>query len=236
VDLRLAVCLGAIGCADPGAPASFARLAPPDAGTRFGLPIADPTVISSRIGVDHDPQDLDGLVGDASCRDYLDRPFPNCYDEHHGTDFLLKGGFEAMDAGSVEVLAAADGRVVEAVDGHYDRCHGEITGVSCDGHPIVANAVVIEHADGLQSLYWHLKKGSVAVEVGQEVACGDVLGLVGSSGISSLPHLHFGVEVLSDDDAPRWIDPYAGPRSQDRSLWEAQGADAGLPEAGCTSR
>lgn len=233
MDLRLVACLGLVGCLEGVAP-PLARLAVEAPGSRFGFPIADRSAISSRIGVDHDPQDLGGLAGDASCRDYLDRPFPNCYDEHHGTDYILDGGFRAMDAGSVEVVAAFDGVVVEAVDGQYDRCHGEISGVSCDGHPLVANAVVIEHEDGLRSRYWHLKNGSVAVEVGQVVLCGDVLGRIGSSGISSMPHLHFGVE--RDGDPGRWIDPYAGPRSQAESFWEDQGLEAGLPEAGCTSR
>lgn len=228
------VCLCA-GCSIEAAPGpSFARRGDPEDGTRFGFPLADRTAISTRIGVDHDPQDLDGFAGDATCRDYLDRSFPHCYDEHHGTDFILDGGFTKMDAGSVEVLAAFDGWVVQAVDGNYDRCHAEVTGVTCDGGPLVANAVVIEHEDGLRSRYWHLKKDSVEVEVGQEVRCGDVLGLVGSSGNSSMPHLHF--EVAADDEGDEWFDPYVDPASGDRSLWDDQGADAGYPEAGCTSR
>lgn len=200
---------------------------------RFGFPIAVPAVISTLIGVDHDPVDGTGITGDATCLDYLGRTFPHCYDEHDGSDYILDGGFDAMDAGSVEILAAADGVVVETEDGHYDRCHAELTGgTSCDGHDGIANSVTVEHADGRRTLYWHMKEGSVAVAPGDEVACGEVLGLVGSSGNSSMPHLHF--EVHDSDDVT--IDPYAGPYSQDESLWEDQGWPDGLPGAGCTAR
>ena len=40
--------------------------------------------------------------------DYLGRGFPHCYDNHTGSDFILQGGFSAMDDGTT-VVAAADG-------------------------------------------------------------------------------------------------------------------------------
>ncbi len=182
------------------------------------------------IHVDHDPApsaaaNLQCLAFDGA------KNFPNCYDAHHGTDYLLEGAFEAMDAGSLEVVAAADGVVQEAVDGNYDRCHADAAsqGVSCDGHPGAPNYVALEHADGRVTFYYHLKQGSVLVTPGELVACGQPLGLVGSSGWSSTPHLHFQVE----DAAGAWIDPYAGPNSQPDSLWVAQDGPYGLPGAWC---
>ncbi len=198
----------------------------------LGFPIADPGTITRTIGVDHDPVVQTSVVGDAICADYLGRAFPHCYDEHRGSDFILDGGFDAMDAGSVEVVAAADGVVISVADGNYDRCRAEGTEVTCDGFDMVANHVILEHQGRLVTKYWHLKSGSVAVEVGQQVACGDVLGLVGSSGFSSMPHLHFQVE----SDEGIFYDPYAGPYSQDVSLWEDQGPPEGLPEHGCVAR
>ena len=70
-----------------------------------------------------------------------------------------------MDKYDVEVVAAADGEVIDAVDGNYDRCHAEGRAVSCDGHPMRANIVSVRHADGIVSRYVHLKKGSVKVAV-----------------------------------------------------------------------
>lgn len=236
-------------CSPPPATVAPAALAPEpqsDGRTRFGFPVAEREELSNRIGVDHDlTVQTTGLAGTANCTDYLGRGFPFCYDEHHGTDYILHGGFDAMDAGSLEVHAAFDGVVIEAVDGNYDRCHIDVGSVTCDGYPMEANRVVIEHADGVHSLYWHLKNGSVLVEVGDTVACGDPLGRIGSSGNSSMPHLHFQVEVpppldsgvsfedVSQDDY-LWVDPYAGPFSQPDSYWEEQGLDGALPEPGCT--
>src|SRR5688572_16798215 len=100
---------------------------PVDVPVRFGFPVADPGAISDLIGVDHDPVDHEGgLAGDATCTDYLGRTFPHCYDQHDGSDFILDGGFAAMDAGSAVVVAAWGGVVVDAEDGHYDRCHADL--------------------------------------------------------------------------------------------------------------
>jgi murein DD-endopeptidase MepM/ murein hydrolase activator NlpD len=200
--------------------------------TRFGFPVKDRVLITARVGVDHDPINGTGLAGDATCLDYAGRTFPHCYDEHHGTDLILDGGFETMDAGSTAVLAAAGGRVVNTDDGNYDRCHIDLGEVTCDGFAIKPNFVDIEHPDGLVTRYLHLKRDSVLVVPGQWVDCGDPIGLVGSSGNSSMPHLHFEVRT---PDGP-WIDPFAGPFSQPVSLWEDQGSDNGMPEGGCTER
>ena len=122
-----------------------------------------------------------------------------------------------MDEGSPAVIAAADGIVVLARDGNYDRCHGDASSldVSCDGHPMIANAVILEHEEGYRTLYWHLMKDSVSVEEGQRVLRGTILGKVGSSGNSSMPHLHFELQTLTEEV----IDPYAGPHSQEQSYW-----------------
>lgn len=184
------------------------------------------------LGVDHDP----ALMGGVQCLDYQGRRFPFCYDEHNGTDYLLTGGFDAMDRGSARIIAAAGGVVTSAVDGYYDRCSGSVMGgIDCDGNEMRANAVVITHVNGYESRYWHMKRDSVAVAVGDVVDCGAFLGLVGSSGVSAQPHLHFEV----NDPLGRTIDPYAGELSQAESFWH-QPAPSGespleqvLPGAAC---
>jgi murein DD-endopeptidase MepM/ murein hydrolase activator NlpD len=54
-----------------------------------------------------------------------------------------------------------------------------------------ANTIVIAHDDGTVAEYAHLSPGEPAVRVGQRVAAGDYLGVSGSTGYSSGPHLHF---------------------------------------------
>ena len=187
----------------------------------FGFPLAErDEMYPPVIGFDHDPEVYEGIYR-AYCTDYMGRGFPHCYDEHDGSDFMLDGGFDAMDAGSVAIVAALAGTVVDTDDGNYDRCHSDMStqDVDCDGHPMEANYVILEHKDGYRSLYWHMKTDSVAVEVGQEVEAGETLGLVGSSGYSSGPHLHF---ELQDADHIS-IDPFAGEHSQPETWWCDQG-------------
>ena len=118
----------------------------------------------------------DGVsVRDYECSGYT-------YLGHGGHDSIIDGFRE--QAIGVPVFAAMDGTVVSAHDGEFDQ---EVTNLV--GRP--ANQVTLSHGSGLQTLYWHLKNGSVAVRVGQTVAAGTQLGLTGSSGNSSYPHLHF---------------------------------------------
>lgn len=84
------------------------------------------------------------------------------------------------------VVAAGDGVVVVAKDGFPD---------TPPNHPrlgsLYGNYVVVDHGRGEFSLYGHLKQGSVKVKPGDAVSAGDRLARVGSSGLSTEPHLHF---------------------------------------------
>lgn len=95
------------------------------------------------------------------------------------------------------VCAACSGVVEQVFDGLEDttddtdldaleRRYGEAPRI--DG-----NHVLLRHPQGELSLYSHLAKGSVAVQPGQTVETGQLLGRVGSSGSSRIPHLHFHV-------------------------------------------
>ena len=72
--------------------------------------------------------------------------------------------------------------------------------VSADCQPSLSrqgNYVIIDHGDGLGSLYMHLAPKSVPVPVGANVREGDVLGLTGKTGfVCGSPHLHFTVMEL----------------------------------------
>jgi murein DD-endopeptidase MepM/ murein hydrolase activator NlpD len=198
----------------------------------FALPMEneDGSLISDVVGVDNDPE-----VGrsDLDCVSHEGSPFPSCYDDHDGTDFILAGGFATMDDGSAGVFAAAEGEVVLVHDGEFDRCALDIAAASVvceDGGPVTpANRITIQHADGTSTRYLHLMKDSILVAEGDHVACGQLLARVGSSGNSSMPHLHFSVHDV-DGNA---VDPYAGPGSQPETLWALQDGAHGLPGAAC---
>lgn len=90
------------------------------------------------------------------------------------------------------VHAAGDGTVVETGDGLPDQVPGKlpdpstITIANVDG-----NHVVIDHGDGVFTFYAHLQSGSLKVAKGDRVRAGQQLGLLGNSGNTSAPHLHF---------------------------------------------
>ena len=54
-----------------------------------------------------------------------------------------------------------------------------------------ANLIVIQHADGMRTGYWHLLHNGALVKVGDSVKRGQVIGLSGCTGYSAFPHLHF---------------------------------------------
>jgi murein DD-endopeptidase MepM/ murein hydrolase activator NlpD len=143
------------------------------------------------------------------------------YNQHDGVDYGI-GGFAAMDQGRW-VVSAASGTVIAAHDGEFDRC----TSANCG----TANYIQIRHADGKVSWYWHLKRWSIRVRVGQVVPCGMVIALVGSSGYSTGPHLHFGVQEANGV----MDDPYAasGQCGGPISYWVQQGPYGGLPGYTC---
>jgi hypothetical protein len=85
---------------------------------------------------------------------------------HTGADYAIPPG--------TPVLAAADGTVVIAQDLFFP-----------------GNAVFIDHGDGLISMSFHLSE--IKVKAGEPVKKGDTIGLVGTTGRSTGPHLFFGI-------------------------------------------
>lgn len=70
-------------------------------------------------------------------------------------------------------------------------------------HKGYGNLVIIRHENGLETFYGHLSK--IDVEVGQWVHAGDLVGLGGSTGRSSGPHLHFETRYRGHAFDPQWI-------------------------------
>jgi murein DD-endopeptidase MepM/ murein hydrolase activator NlpD len=96
-------------------------------------------------------------------------PILHEYRAHNGVDLVARYG--------TPVKAVADGRVEQA-----GWC-GEL------GH-----CVRIQHDGGLVSIYGHLAEIADGLQPGDNVKVGELVGRVGSSGLSTGPHLHFGLE------------------------------------------
>lgn len=134
-----------------------------------GGPTTDPGRVSSAKGVcTVKPDTMVKPVDAPMTSNYGMRvhPVTGATKMHQGVDFGAAGG--------TPIHAAAPGRVSEVT---WYSGYGKVT--------------VIDHGCGVESLYAH--QSAQAVQVGQSVAAGDVIGRVGSTGIGTGPHLHFEV-------------------------------------------
>lgn len=95
-------------------------------------------------------------------------PMSGASSNHKGIDIGASAG--------ADIIAAADGTVTAA---SYSSAAG--------------NYVMIDHGGGLYTVYMHAS--SLLVSPGQNVSAGDVIAKVGSTGISTGSHLHFGVSL-----------------------------------------
>jgi len=94
-----------------------------------------------------------------------------------------------------DALAVADGVVTEVKDGIPEN----IPGIDSRAVPITletvgGNHVILDIGGGHFAFYAHLQPGTLRVKLGEKVRRGQVLGLVGNSGNSTEPHLHFHIE------------------------------------------
>jgi murein DD-endopeptidase MepM/ murein hydrolase activator NlpD len=101
---------------------------------------------------------------------------PDASEIHSGVDYALGTG--------TPVLSVADGTTALAEDLFF-----------------TGKAVFVDHGNGLVSMYFHLSE--IKVQAGQDVKKGESLGLVGSTGRQTGPHLHMGV---------RWHDARIDPQ------------------------
>jgi murein DD-endopeptidase MepM/ murein hydrolase activator NlpD len=168
-------------------------------------------------------------------------PRPGFLRDHRGGKFTYDTptfGHDALDIGLADfsaadegmpVLAAADG-IVEAVnDGAFDR------NKSFAYPEPPANYVIINLGDGWRAKYWHLRRDSVSVKVGDSIAAGDFLGWTGSSGFSTGPHVHFELTYKNHpvetmlDPATFWVTPPQYPADYRHVI--KSGFSSGVPTA-----
>lgn len=135
---------------------------------------------------------------------------------HQGTDiYSWPFTWHKMDNDQIQIVAAAAGEVIYKEGDQADK--------SCSFNNNRWNAVYIQHPDGSVAWYGHLKTGSLTEKkVGEQVRAGDYLGIMGSSGNSTGPHLH--LELY--DANGNLIDPFAGEcnNSTSESWWANQPA------------
>ena len=179
--------------------------------------------LSCKIGEDCFLQQYVDLDSGPGAKDY------SCgtatYNGHKGTDFRVRTLLDA--ARGVPVLASAPGRVKGIRDGEADvliktkKQRAAIRSKEC------GNGVVIDHGEGWETQYCHLRRGSITVKKGQKVRQGDALGLVGYSGDAGFPQVH--LSVRKDGET---VDPFrglaGGPdcRLGTQPLWSAQSLTA----------
>ncbi len=85
--------------------------------------------------------------------------------------------------------------------------HAALSGVvrAAGWQHLFGNAVIVHHGQGLTTSYNHLSR--VDVQVGDAVEAGDLVGAIGSTGQSTGPHLHWGMQVGEVEvDPERWPD------------------------------
>lgn len=108
------------------------------------------------------------------------------YNGHGGTDYVhWPFPWYCQENDLIEVVAVQEGVLVGKRDTSNDT--------SCVWNfNRLPNYVSIRHADTTTGVYLHMKQGSITIKsIGDTIAKGEKIGVVGSSGISSISHLHF---------------------------------------------
>ena len=108
---------------------------------------------------------------------------------------IYSGPSEKLESYTIfgkSALAVADATVESVTDGQPEQTPGKyptnISVADADG-----NSVILKLDDHRYALYAHMQPGSIKVHPGDKVKLGQVLGLVGNTGNSLAPHLHFQV-------------------------------------------
>jgi Peptidase family M23 len=132
------------------------------------------------------------------------------------------------------VLAVADALVVTVIDGEPEQTPGNYpTNIALDKAD--GNCVILDLGSHRYALYAHMQPGSIKVRSGEKVHLGQVIGLVGDTGNSIVPHLHFqvtdGPSSLSANGLPYEISEFqvTGATAGTKAFDEAESNGTPLP-------
>lgn len=129
-----------------------------------------------------------GLLSSWISSDYGNRKFWNNVTKKWDSDF--HNGID-MTSGT-KIVAIAKGKVT--------ACRNSVKGYT--ESQASGNYVTLYHGNNVYTTYCHMSYGSVNVKVGDIVENGQELGIKGTTGYSTGPHLHFGIKVNGS-----WVDP-----------------------------
>ena len=117
-----------------------------------------------------------------------------------GKSFRVLQGYGSRFSHTGLEQFAVDFRMPEGTPVHAARAGlvariEESNNIGCwdDGCGKYANFIVILHEDGTTGEYYHLQQNGVLVEPGERVLSGQLIGLSGNTGHTTVPHLHFAV-------------------------------------------
>lgn len=94
----------------------------------------------------------------------------------------------------IELLAVADAKVVGIKDSIIENIPWEEAAVKLNRETISGNYIRLDLGNGVYAHYAHLIPGSLKVKLGESVRQGQSIALLGNSGSSDCPHLHFHLE------------------------------------------
>jgi hypothetical protein len=128
-------------------------------------------------------------------RVWLAQRFAVDWEQMDATGHIYTGPREKLESYAIfgqPALAVANALVVSVIDGEPEQTPGSYpTNIALDKAD--GNSIILELGEKRYALYAHLQPGSIKVHTGEKVHLGQVLGLVGDTGNSIVPHLHFQV-------------------------------------------
>lgn len=189
----------------------------------------DTTVDRRSVAVIGPPLRGDGFISADSCCDatrhtraalpvngrvWLAQRFAVDWEQLDARGRIYSGPSEKLESYTIfgkPVLAVADAVVMSVTDGLPEQTPGKYpTDISLDAAD--GNSVILDLGQHCYAMYAHMQPRSIKVYAGEKVRRGQVLGLVGNSGNSVAPHLHFQVSTapssLASNGLPYEIDDF----------------------------